>query len=415
MRKVTDDFNFYQGNCPRELVHNYGSPLYVYNENIFRKRCREMIKLSSYPKFAVNYAIKANTNLTLLRIAREEGCRADISSRGEVVAALAAGFKPEEMLFVVNNVSEDELRYAVSVGMTVSVDSLSQLDTLGRVNPGGRIALRFNPGIGGGHHEKVITGGDGTKFGIMPEYIPQVKELLAKHDLKLIGINHHIGSQNWGDIYLDGVNALLKIAKQFDELEFVDFGGGFATPYHKQNGEKPLDLQMIGKTLDNFISKFTAEYGREITFMIEPGRYISAECGVLLGTVHATKTCGEARYVGTDLGFSVLKRPTLYDSHHDIEIYREKGSIPFGEKQIINIVGNQCESGDYIAKERELSPLIVGDVVGVLDAGAYGYAMCCTYNHRARPAEVLIQENSSVKVIRKRDTFEDMLQNMLDC
>ncbi|MCL1861941.1 MAG: diaminopimelate decarboxylase, partial [Defluviitaleaceae bacterium] len=391
MKKVTDDLNFYQGNDPRELVHEFGSPLYVYNENIFRTRCREMLNLSSYPKFAVNYAIKANTNLTLLRIAREEGCRADISSQGEAVAAMAAGFTSEEMLFVVNNVSEDELRFAASLGMTISVDSLSQLDTLGRVNPGGRIALRFNPGIGGGHHEKVVTGGDGTKFGIMPEYIPQVKELLAKHDLKLIGINHHIGSQNWGDIYLDGVNVLLKIAREFDELEFVDLGGGFAIPYHKQSGEKPLDLQMVGKTLDKLLTKFAEEYGKQIMFFIEPGRYIVAECGVLLGTVHSEKTCGEARYVGTDMGFSVFKRPTLYDSHHDIEIYRQKGGEAFGKNQVTNIVGNQCESGDYIAKERELPPLIVGDVVGVMDTGAYGYSMSCVYNHRARPAEVLIQ------------------------
>jgi len=413
MRQVTDTFNFYQGNDPRELAANYGSPLYVYNERIFRKRCSEMVKLSTYPKFSVNYAIKANTNLTLLSIAREEGCRADISSEGEAVAAMAAGFKPEEMLFVVNNVSAEELAYATKVGMTISVDSLSQLDTLGKVNPGGRIALRFNSGIGGGHHEKVITGGDGTKFGIMPEYIPEVKNLLKKHNLKLIGINHHIGSQNWGDLYLEGVGALLNVARQFDDLEFIDLGGGFAVPYHKQNGEKPLDLQSVGKAIDKHLFDFTSSYGKELIFMIEPGRYLTAECGVLLGTVHSLKSCGTKNYAGTDMGFSVIKRPTAYDAHHDIEIYR-KDNVPLdlSNLQSINVVGNQCETGDYIAKERELPPLHEGDILGVLDAGAYCYSMSCNYNHRARPAEILIKTDDTIKLIRRRDTYEDILANM---
>ncbi|MCL2224990.1 MAG: diaminopimelate decarboxylase [Defluviitaleaceae bacterium] len=414
MRKVTDAFNFYQGNCPRELADTFGSPLYVYNERIFRQRCAEMVGLSKYPKFAVNYAIKANTNLTLLKIAREEGCRADISSAGEVVAAMAAGFKADEMLFVVNNVSEKELSYAVEKGITVSVDSLSMLDKLGRINRGGRIALRFNPGVGGGHHEKVVTGGDGTKFGIMPAYIPHVRELLEKYDLKLIGINHHIGSQNWGDLYLEGVGSLLELARQFDSLEFIDLGGGFAIPYHKQDGEKPLDLKAVGEKLDAHLFDFAKSYGKEITFLIEPGRYLAAECGVLLGTVHATKTNGATHYAGTDLGFSVIKRPTLYDSHHDIEVYRAASEPPldFANPQTINVVGNQCESGDYIARNRELPPLYEGDVLGVLDAGAYGFSMACQYNHRPRPAEVLIQTDNTPRIIRRRETFEDILVTM---
>lgn len=410
MNKVTQGFNFFQGNCPRELAAKFGSPLYVYNERLLRTRCAEMVGLSTYPNFGVNYAIKANTNLTLLKIIREEGCRADISSEGEAVAAMAAGFLPEEMLFVVNGASAAELDAAVKLGMTVSVDSLSQLETLGKVAPGGRIALRFNSGVGGGHHEKVVTGGDGTKFGIMPQYIPEVKKLLSKYDLKLIGINHHVGSQNWGDLYLKGVDALLGVARGFEDLEFIDLGGGFAIPYHKQDGEKALDLRAVGAALDKLLFDFAADYSKQLTFLIEPGRYIAAECGVLLGTVNSVKNNGTKKYAGTDLGFSVFKRPTMYDSHHDIEIYRDGvlGDTP--EK--INIVGNQCESGDYIARDRELPPLREGDVLGVLDTGAYGYAMACQYNHRARPAEVLIGTDNSVKLIRRRDTYDDIIANM---
>jgi diaminopimelate decarboxylase len=155
--------------------------------------------------------------------------------------------------------------------------------------------------------------------------------------------------------------------------------------------------------------KFSVDYGKELLFMVEPGRYVPAESGVLLGTVHAVKNNGADRYAGTDLGFNVLIRPTIYDSHHDIEIYGAQGARPI---QNINIVGNQCESGDYIAKQRELPALHEGDIIGVLDAGAYGYSMSCQYNHRARPAEVLIQTDKSVKLIRRRDTYEDIIANM---
>jgi len=404
--------NFYQGHDPRGLAETYGSPLYVYNENILRQRCRDMINLCAYPHFVVNYAMKANTNIHLMSIIREEGLRVDVSSAGEAIAAIAAGFAPENMLFIVNGVSAEELEYAINLGMTISVDSLSQLETYGKINPGGKIALRFNSGIGGGHHEKVITCGDGTKFGIMPEYIPQVHQLLAQYKLKLIGINHHIGSQNWGDLFLEGAQELLNIARQFPNLEFIDLGGGFAVPYNKQDGEQPMNLQQLGQSLDKFLNAFVTEYGKNITFIIEPGRYIAAECGVLLGTVHALKNCGQSRYAGTDMGFSVFARPTLYDAHHDIEIYR-KNNAPLGDKtEIVNIVGNQCESGDYIAKERRLPLLQEGDVLGVMDAGAYGYSMSSQYNHRQRPAEILIQTDGSIRQIRRRDTFEDMLQNM---
>ena len=321
-QSVTDAMNFYQGHNPADLIAAYSSPLYVYNESIFRKRCRDMVNLSDYPHFKVNYAIKANTNLTLLRIAKEEGLCADISSPGEAVAALAAGFEAKDLFFIANNISADEMTFAIERGIPLSLDSISQLETYGKLNPGGEIALRFNGGVGGGHHENVITGGDKTKFGIRAVYIPEVKALLAKYRLRLVGINHHFGSQNPEELYLSGVEELLSIARQFDGLEFVDFGGGFGIPYNKQNGEAPMDLIYLSQALNASMEKFTKEYGSPLTFMIEPGRYISAESGVLLGTVHAVKQNGETKFAGTDLGFNVLARTTLYDAHHDIEIYR---------------------------------------------------------------------------------------------
>jgi len=404
--------DFFQNHHPRDLLTAYGSPLYVYNENIFREKCRDMMQLSPYPGYVVNYAIKANTNISLLAIAREEGLRVDVCSPGEIIAAERAGYTSEEILFIANNVSAEELLFAVKRDITVSVDSLSLLDKFGRVNPGGRVAVRFNAGIGGGHHEKVITGGDHTKFGILPAHIPQIKALLHRYDLQLIGINHHIGSQNMGDLYLAGVEGLLDIARQFEDLEFIDFGGGLGIPYRKKDGEKPPNLTALGEALTLRMTHFAAEYGKPLIFMNEPGRYICAESGVLLGTVQATKTNGTIKYVGTDLGFSVFARTTLYEgTHHDIEVFKQEALVE-NMYESVHIVGNMCESGDYIAKDCMLPLLAEGDVLAVMDAGAYGYAMASTYNQRLRPAEILICADGTLKLIRRRDNYEDLLRNM---
>jgi diaminopimelate decarboxylase len=400
---------FFQSATPQTLIETYGSPLYVYSERIFREKCRAMKNFCPYPHYAVNYAIKANANLTLLKIAREEGLRADVSSPGEAVAALTAGFDPKDIFFIVNNAAPEELRFAIEKGLPVSVDSLSQLETYGRLCAGGDICVRFNTGIGAGHHKKVVTGGDDTKFGILPGDIPQVKESLKKYNLRLAGINHHIGSQYAQEMYIVGAKALIDIARHFDDLDFLDFGGGFYIPYHKLEGEKPFDLKPVGEELARLMFDFSLEYGKPLTCMVEPGRYIAAECGVLLGTVTAVKQIGATRYAGCDIGFSVLARPTLYDAHHDITIYPNFGT---NCSEVIHLVGNQCETGDYVAKNRPLPVLSEGDIVAVQDAGAYGYSMASQYNLRPRPAEVLIREDGTVKLIRRRDTNEEMLANM---
>ena len=244
----TEQTGFYGSSKPSELLKEYGSPLYVYNEAILRQRCREMAGLVCDPAFKSNYSAKANSNKELLRIIRDEGLHADAMSAGEIHVLLAAGFRPEELLFVANNVSQDEMRYAIEAGVLVSCDSLSQLRQFGRLNPGGRVAVRFNPGIGAGHHEKVITAGENTKFGVNIELICEVKAILEEYKLKLVGINQHIGSLFMESTpYLDSVKRLLSIAEQFEELEFVDMGGGFGIPYHKQEGKERLPLKETEK------------------------------------------------------------------------------------------------------------------------------------------------------------------------
>jgi len=410
----TEKINFFENNNPALLLKEFGSPLYVYNERIFRERCREMANLVDYPNFKATYSIKANSNLTLLRIAHEEGLHADAMSPGEIYVLLKAGFSPDEIFFVANNVSEDEMRFAVERGIITSVDSLSQLKQFGRLFPGGKVAIRLNPGVGAGHHAKVVTGGKETKFGINLELVDDVKRILKEYNLVLVGINQHIGSLLMdGHVYLEGVKALLENAEQFDDLEFIDFGGGFGIPYRKQEGQERLDLGAFGKKLNEVLVNWSMKYGKNILFRIEPGRYVCAESGVILGTVHAIKHNYDKKFIGTDIGLNVLIRPAMYDSHHEIEIYRDGKLVAGEEKEKVTVVGNICESGDILAKDRMLPIVEEGDILVVLDAGAYGYSMSSNYNNRLRPAEILIEKSGCARLIRKRDTLEDLIANML--
>ena len=413
----TDSVEFFGLSTPMELVEEFGSTLYVYNENMLRRRCREIKALSSHPGFTPNYSAKANTNIHLLKIIREEGMVVDAMSPGEIVMNLAAGFTPDQILFISNNVSAEEMQFAIDHGVYVSVDSLSQLDLFGEINPGGKVVVRFNPGIGAGHHQKVVTGGKETKFGVDPASMDEVRAILARHSLTLCGVNMHIGSlfmQPEG--YVAAMQVLLSIAEQWvvpagaeNGLEIIDFGGGFGIPYRKYDGEARLDLEALGTAFHTTITEFSNRTSYKGRFMCEPGRYIVAECGLLLGTCYSVKNNGAKRFVGTDIGFNTLVRPAMYDSFHDVEIYREDGE-PVAETMVQSIVGNICESGDIIAKDRALPEIKEGDIIGMLDAGAYGYVMSSPYNQRLRPAEVLIGSDGRPRLIRRRESIDDLLR-----
>jgi diaminopimelate decarboxylase len=235
--------------------------------------------------FTSNYSIKANSNLTLLKIAREEGMYADAMSPGEILILEKAGFSSEQIFFVPNNVSEDEMRFALERDILISCDSLDQVETLGIINRGGRLAVRINPGVGAGHHEKVVTAGKKTKFGIGMDKTDELQKLLDKYDLHLEGINQHIGSlfMEPGP-YLEAARHFLNLASRFKELKLIDFGGGFGIPYHKLEGQERLDLNRLSADLSNLVGEFAAEYGREVLFKAEPGRYVAAEMRCVTGS-----------------------------------------------------------------------------------------------------------------------------------
>ena len=395
-----------------ELIKKYGSPLYVYDERILRKSCREMHNLLPKKNLRVNYSAKANSNIEILKIVRDEDIDVDAMSPGEIYVQKLAGYNADRIFYIGNNVSKEEMQYAINEKVLVSVDSLAQLESFGQINPGGDVAVRFNPGIGTGHHQKVVTAGKKTKFGVQKDFIPQVKAILEKYNLNLVGIDQHIGSLFLEpDAYIKGVESLLEIATQFSGLKFIDMGGGFGVPYHE--GECRLDLKELSEKLNAVLDEFLKDYdNKDVIFKIEPGRYIPAECGVLLGEVYSVKENYGTTYVGTDLGFNVLMRPVLYDSYHAITIIKSNKSE--NGKEVATIVGNICESGDIIANEREMRKVSEGDIVAVGSAGAYGFSMSSNYNCRLKPAEVLIDKDGNDRLIRRRDTIEDLIRNFVN-
>ncbi len=413
MESYIQQSDFFCGNNPEEIVKEFGTPLYVYNEEIIRKHMDAVANVITKYPYTANYSVKANTNIHLLKLALEEGNNCDAMGIGEMSLLLKAGFPTDRIFFVCNNVSDEEMQFAIDHNIMTSLDSLSQLERFGKLNPGGKCAVRINPGVGAGHSEKVITGGKKTKFGIAEEDIPEIFHIADKYNLTIAGINQHIGSLFMDPTpYLQAVSNLLRIAMQFKNLEFIDFGGGYGIPYHKLDGEAEYPMESFKTQLEPILDAFVKAYGSAPLFKSEPGRYCVAEGSVLLGRVHAVKQNAGHNYAGTDIGMNVLVRPSMYDSWHDIEIIRDGKVVKRENMEEITVTGNICESGDLLAKDRMLPHIKEEDLVCVLDTGAYGYSMCSTYNSRPRPAEILICKDGSIKLIRRRETIEDLLAYM---
>ncbi len=395
-----------------ELVAKYGSPLYAYEEETIRQRFRELKEGIPYRNLRIYYACKANTNPHIMRILMEEGAYADVLSPGEIMMALKAGFSPEQIMFTATSVTDEEMKFAIERKIMVNCDALSQLERYGKLNPNSKVCVRINPDVGGGHHGHVITGGPESKFGIYYNKVGEIKAVAKKHGLKITGIHQHIGSGILeAEKFMLSMKVLLKTASEFEGLEFVDFGGGIGVPYRPE--QKRLDIKALGKKMAETFTAFCKSYGngKELALCIEPGRYPVAEAGFLLCTVNTIKETPKHRFAGVDTGFNQLIRAAMYGSYHQIIV---ANNVESKKKEKVAIAGNVCESGDVFTRDekgivdRELPPLKEGDVIAILNAGAYGFAMSSNYNTRQRPVEVLVS-GKTAKVIRKKETFEYLM------
>ena len=395
-----------------ELVEKFDTPLYVLAERRIRENYRRLYDALTkhFSKVRIYYSAKANTSLTVLKILESEGAHLDTVSPGEVFLALKAGFTSDRILFTGTSVRDDELRFLVDSGVTINVDSLSQLRRLLNFHVPEMISVRVNPEIGAGHHEHCITAGKDSKFGIWEDDVIKAYKEAKEAGVKKFGIQMHIGS---GILtvkpFLLAAEKLLDIARRVHEevgidFEFIDFGGGLGVPYRPE--EKPLSLDLYAEKVLSLYAKRIKEYNLgEPWFIIEPGRYIVCDAGVLLTRVNTVKITPFKKFVGVDAGFNTLIRPAMYGSYHPIVVADNLNST---EKEIYDVAGPLCESGDLLAKNRKLPEINEGDLLAILNAGAYGFSMSSQYNSRPRPAEVLVR-NGEYALIRERETLNSLL------
>ena len=397
-----------------ELIEQYGSPLYVTNEERLRANFRRYS--DAFPNADLYYAAKANANFTILKIMADEGAGADVFSDGELYMALLAGIPKEKVLFNGNSKSDGELLMAVKTGVRVSLDSLDELRTLSAIakNEGAvvDISFRVNPDVSPDTHPKISTGLRTSKFGVPhDEVVRAYKEALDLPGVNPVGIHCHIGSQIL-DItpFAEAMTKMMDLVEQVSrlgaELEFVDVGSGLGIPYEK-GIDVPTPQDLADLILPIFNERCKAE-GISPKLILEPGRYVAADSTVLLTTVNTMKEA-EKKFVGVDAGFNLMIRPAMYDSYQHV-VVANKADAPV--KDIYSIAGPICETGDILAHDRELPEIEKGDIIAVLDAGAYGFSMSSQYNGRVRCAEVLVNDGE-VDVIRKRETYDDLLANQI--
>ncbi len=393
-----------------ELVEKYGTPFYLYDQQTIINRINQMKQMVELPNVQINYATKANSNLEILKIMQAAGLKADATGLGEVYVNKQAGFTDEQIYVVGNNFSQQELSELAKQNLPISLDAIEQIEWLNQVAPCyQKVLIRVNPSFGAGDNASIITGGDQHKFGIDICDIPKALELLDKNKMKLIGINQHIGSLNLNyHSIVEAVKELIAIVQGFElnDLEVINFGGGFGINYYRRHYFEELNFKSLSEELTKILKTFLQKYpNKNVSLEFEPGRFLTAEAGVLIGQVTSIKKRGGIYYIGTDLGFSNFLRPTLYDSYHELEFLTANEKV-----RKCNVVGNMCESGDYLAQNRELTIPAVGDTVIVYDTGAYGFSMASNYNNKLKPIELLLNNESTVEVIRQREALSDLLR-----
>ena len=373
-----------------DVAAEFGTPTYVIDENRIRENYNKFYSTFSkyYPDFKVFYACKANTNLAVMKILESEGCCIDAVSPGEVHISKMLGFSGDRILFTGNNITNEELKFVHDEGAVLNIDSVSALNRLAKmVDPEGlKISFRVNPMVGAGHHDHCITGGVMSKFGIMDNEAVEVYEMAKELGFDPIGMHSHIGSG-----ILDPEPFKLAIESTMDiagkvhqeagiDFEFVDFGGGVGVPYTPE--EKLLDLDKFAEVNVALFKEKLEQYDMgNPTMYLEPGRYLVADACVLLVTVNSVKQ-SYRKFIGVDAGFHTLLRPAMYDSYHHIVDAR-------------------------FARDRPMPDVEEGDVLGILNAGAYGFTMSSNYNSRPLASEVLVTDGKC-NLVRERETFEDL-------
>jgi diaminopimelate decarboxylase len=389
------------------LCNKYNSPLYVYETSKMKNQYSRMLNAFKGVNVKINYACKALTNINILKFFKDLGSGLDAVSVQEVEIGLKAGFNPPDIIYTPNCVSIDEIEKVVKLGVKINIDNISILEQFGHLHGNNiPICIRINPHIMAGGHHKISTGHIDSKFGISVYQMPHVHRIIEANNMKVEGLHMHTGSDILDvDVFINGAIILLDVAREFRELEYVDFGSGFKVPY-KQD-DIYTDIEALGKRLTQYFKKFCRDYGKDLTLIFEPGKFLVSEAGYFLAKVNVIKQTTSTVFAGIDTGLNHLIRPMFYDAyHHIINV-----SNPRGKPRIYTVVGYICET-DTFGWNRKINEITEGDILVFLNAGAYCYTMASNYNSRYKPAEVLIHEGKD-HLIRKRETMDELLRNQI--
>ncbi len=397
------------------LADEFGTPLWVYDAQVIRARIAQLKAFDT-----IRFAQKACSNIHILKLMREQGVKVDAVSRGEILRAVAAGYvaggEPSDIVFTADVMDAATLATVVEHQVPVNAGSIDMLHQLCAASPGHHVWLRINPGFGHGHSNKTNTGGEHSKHGIWHTDLNAALDAIAQHGLHLAGLHMHIGSGvDYSHLQevCGAMVALVKHAKEHGhDLQAISAGGGLSIPYRE--GDATIDTAHYFGLWNEARKQAEAIIGHPLGLEIEPGRFLVAESGVLLGTVRATKGAGNNHFVLVDTGFNELMRPSMYGSYHGMHIQRRGvGVLPAVRDSVV--AGPLCESGDVFTQgdggvvlPRALGDAQVGDLLVIHDTGAYGSSMSSNYNTRPLAAEVLV-DGAQVRLIRRRQTVEELL------
>ncbi|MGI9542473.1 MAG: diaminopimelate decarboxylase [Cyclobacteriaceae bacterium] len=391
-----------------ELAAEMGTPLYVYDADRIATQVQKLKHAFPGINLGIKYAIKALSNISILKLLKKLEVGMDAVSIQEVELAMKAGFAPTEIQYSPNGVEFKEFIQAVDLGVMINIDNLPMLEkfgqTYGSTVP---VCIRLNPHIMAGGHLKISTGHIDSKFGISLLQLNEILEVVNQYKLNVTGLHIHTGSDIIdSEVFLKGAKFLFDAAMQFPELDYIDFGSGLKVSYWED--DPATDIEDLGGNLKQAFDEFSQAYGREVSIWFEPGKFLVSEAGWLLVQANVVKTTPATVFVGVNSGMNHLIRPMMYDSYHHIINL----SNPGGHERVYSVVGYICET-DTLGWNRKLAEVTPGDILAFKNAGAYGFSMASNYNSRLRPAEVLIYQGKA-HLIRQRETMEDLVRNQID-
>jgi diaminopimelate decarboxylase len=386
----------------RDVAAEHGTPVIVVDAEIIRERCRSLRR--AFPNAKLFYAPKANYNPHIVRIIAGEGFGIDAVSPNEIRLGIELGVEPDDIVYVENAMSKTDMDYAIAQGVRVVLGSLGALQRWCAAKPGAKVSIRINGDIGSSPHDYTYTAGPKSKFGIHVTRLAEARAIAEEHGATITGLQQHIGS-NWLDPepFIGAARALIEWAKAVPTVTSLDFGGGFGIPYRSEDHH--LDVDALGAAMKQLLKGTRTADGKEFEIGFEPGRYLVAESSAILTTVQDRKTGATGRvFVATDTGFNHLIRPALYNSFHRVLNLSADGR----ETERADVCGNLCEEADYLVRDRVMPVAQEGDVLAIMDVGAYGTAQASDYNLRLNPPEIMI-DGDEQRVIRKRRSFADAM------